>query len=202
MRELAGEACIDWEDSPSDKQQIMCSRSFGRPVTELRDLQQAIAVFVTRAAEKLRGQHSYTDAVQVFICTSPFRDGPKRTGNTVVRLKSTNDTNALIGAVTNGLRSIYRPGFQYAKAGVCLLDIQQSFVSKSQLSLFDCEDAAPKKQREELMCVVDKLNGRYGRATVVAANALSVEDAPWQMRQERMTPAYTTDWAQVVEIWR
>tara|TARA_A100000171_G_C2132117_1_gene147469 strand:+ start:396 stop:554 length:159 start_codon:yes stop_codon:yes gene_type:complete len=52
------------------------------------------------------------------------------------------------------------------------------------------------------MSAVDKLNDRYGRFTLVAASALAEHNAPWKMRQERMTPAYTTDWNQLVEIWR
>src|SRR5690606_35374579 len=55
-RELPGEPCLEWEEVPADKQQIMCSRSFGPPVLSLEDLEQAISTFVSRAAEKLRSQ--------------------------------------------------------------------------------------------------------------------------------------------------
>lgn len=201
-RELAGDPCIAWEDAPSEKQQIMCSRSFGQPVTALYDLQQAIAVFVSRAAEKLRGQDSLTSAVQVFIRTSPFREGPKYAGSIVVRVEQTCNTNALISAVSKGLRAIYRPGFKYAKAGVCLLDIQSASQAAGQLGLFDCPSSTSGLVRNKLMSVMDSLNDRYGRATVLTAQALAQDDAPWRMKQERMTPAYTTDWNQVVEIWR
>lgn len=203
VSELAGQACIPWEDSPPDKQQIMCSRSFGAPVTALADLQQAVAVFVSRAAEKLRGQDSTTAAVQVFIRTSPFRDTPQHSGSTVIRIERTNNTAALISVVSNGLRRIYRPGFPYAKAGVCLIDIEGQERTAAQLSLFDCATAASRGAScDGLMSVLDKLNERYGKATVLAAKALADKDAPWQMRQERMTPAYTTRWNEIVEIWR
>lgn len=65
-RELSGESCIDWEDTPPPKQQIMCSRSVGRPVRDIEGLTQALSLFTSRAAEKLRAQDSMTTAVHVF----------------------------------------------------------------------------------------------------------------------------------------
>lgn len=200
--ELAGTPCISLEDTPPNKQQIMVSRSFGQPVNTLDDLHQALAVFTTRAARKLRAQHSVASAVLIFIRTSPFRDAPQYSGSTVVRLKQTDDTAALLAAVANGLRSIYRSGFRYNKAGVCLLDVTAKVVATKQLSLFECSDVSVPVSKGSLMAVVDSLNERYGRTTVVPADALAQHDSPWQMRQERMTPAYTTDWDQIVDIWR
>lgn len=202
VSELAGQACIPWEDSPPDKQQIMCSRSFGAPVTTLADLQQAVAVFVSRAAEKLRRQASTAGAVQVFIRTSPFRETPQYSGSTVVQIERTSSTAVFIHAVTNGLRKIYRPKFAYAKAGVCLLDIEAQSTTTAQLGLFDEIQAAAKSPCSALMSVMDELNERYGRSTVLAAKALAEPAAPWQMRQERRTPAYTTDWNQIIQVWR
>lgn len=201
-RELAGESCIEWEDEPADKQQIMCSRSFGKPVLALVDLQQALSVFVSRAAQKLRAQASYAEAIHVFIRTSPFRDGPKYTGSTVIRVVRTDDTTVLINAVKRALQKIYRSGYAYAKAGVCLLEISQRSQAESQLGLFDQPVQACQAPREELMHVMDRLNQRFGRFTVVAADALVQSESPWQMRQERKTPAYTTRWEDLVEIWR
>lgn len=201
-KELCGQACIDWEDSPVSKQQIMCSRSFGQPVTELSDLQQALSVFVTRVTEKLRLQQSLTGAVQVFIRTSPFREGPKHTGHTVIRCEPTNDTAKLNSLVLDGLTRIYRPGFAYAKAGVCLLDICDAVTLSEQMSLFESSAGTAVADRSRLMSVVDSVNARYGRFTLTTASALTCSTAPWQMRQARMTPAYTTCWDDIVQVWR
>jgi DNA polymerase V len=73
VRELNGTPCIEFEDEPPAKQQIACTRSFGHPVTELTDLQQAVTEFACRAAEKLRKQKGHAAQVLVFIRTSPFR---------------------------------------------------------------------------------------------------------------------------------
>ncbi len=202
VRELVGESYIGWEDEPADKQQIMCSRSFGKPVADLIDLHQALAVFVSRAAEKLRSQASLTEAIHVFILTSPFREGPKYTGSTIVKVAPTDDTAALIGAVSQALRQIFRPGYVYAKAGVCLLEIEQRAQVESQLGLFDPQEPTYEIPKTDLMQIMDQLNQRFGRFTVVAGDALEQGDAPWQMRQERKTPAYTTCWDDIVEIWR
>lgn len=197
-RELAGQSCIDWDDAPASKKQIMCSRSFGHPVLHRQDLNQALSVFVARAAEKLRREASFTPAMLVFIRTSPFRVDPQYSGSIVVHLnRPTDDTAALLTATTTGLYKIYKPGFKYAKAGVCLMDLTSAQKAHAQGDLF-----TPPPPDNKLMDVMDTLNQRYGKATVLAASTLSEPDAVWQMRQERMTPAYTTDWTQVVDVWR
>lgn len=202
VAELAGVACIPWEDSPPEKQQIICSRSFGAPVEALADLQHALATFMTRASEKLRSQHSLAGAAQVFIRTSHFRQGPQHSGSVVTRLHPTDNTSELIHAALGGLGRIYKPGYAYAKAGVCLLDIEPAQPAHHQLGLFSGQGRKEYASRSNLMTVMDKINHRYGRSTVVAASALASLEAPWRMRQERMTPAYTTDWNDIVQIWR
>ena len=71
VRELQGMSCIDLDDQPSPKKDIACTRSFGEPVTELQDLEQAACTFSCMAAQKLRKQASCTMHVLVFIHTSP-----------------------------------------------------------------------------------------------------------------------------------
>jgi DNA polymerase V len=73
VRELQGTPCIDLEHAPAPKQEIACTRSFGHPVTDLADLAEAVTEFASRAAQKLRGQHSLAGQVLCFIRTSPFR---------------------------------------------------------------------------------------------------------------------------------
>ena len=108
-------------------QSLQSTRSFGRPITELRDLIEAVSDFSCRAAEKLRRQNGVAGQVMVFIRTSPFRKTPQYSRSMVVPLRSpTSDTPALATAAAHALRMIYRPGFVYAKAGVMLLDLAPS----------------------------------------------------------------------------
>ena len=91
-----------------------------------------------------------------------------------------------------GLKAIYKPGFQYAKAGVMLLDLSSSAVEQIELDLGEPQS---ERDRNRLMLALDAVNDRWGRGTVKIGSA-KFGKAPkdWTMKQERRTPAYTTDW--------
>lgn len=195
VRELRGMPCVDLDDAPLPKKQIACTRSFGRPITDLAPLIEAVSEFATRAAEKLRRQSSLASQVLVFSHTSPFRPGPRFSKSTVVPLRRpTADTAHLVHAAALGIRQIYQPGFQLIKAGVMLLDLVDESNEQWELDL----EAEELKDRSSLMQALDVLNGRYGKGTVHMASA-GVDDArrAWGMRQERRTPQYTTRWDEV-----
>lgn len=81
VRELNGESCISLEETPSPKQQIICSRSFGERVTTYEALRQAICQHAERAAEKLRGERQFCRHIAVFVKTSPFAVNEAYYGN-------------------------------------------------------------------------------------------------------------------------
>lgn len=200
-QELCGEPAFGWEDAPPPKQQIMSTRSFGRPVRDLAGLEQAVSLFTSRAAEKLRQQGSHAGAVQVYIRTSRFSAGPFHADSAVAPLPApTDSTPALLRAALSGLRSVFRPGFDYAKAGVCLLDVRPAAPAAMQGELFAPDDAGCAGKSARAMAVVDQLNQRFGRRVVQAASALHAADARWLMRQAHRSPSYTTLWDEVVEV--
>jgi DNA polymerase V len=127
LRELRGTPCHEVDDAPQPNQQIMCSRSFGAPVTDLPTLIEVVSQFATQVARKLREQGSLAGAVQVFIATSPYRrqDRQHAPSTTLPLIHPTSDTRVLISAVVHALRSIFRPGHHYVKAGVMLVDLRQ-----------------------------------------------------------------------------
>jgi len=194
VRELQGLACIALELAPARKREIACTRSFGHPVTHLADLGEAVTEFASRAAHKVRQQGSLAGQVLVFIRTSPFRQQAQYSRSISMPLRRPSaDTGVLVAAALRGLRAIYRPGYELARAGVMLLELQPSTVLQGELELQQ-ESAAP--QRARLMTAIDDLNQRYGRSTVVMASAgLAGDRRVWTMKQERRTPAYTTCWA-------
>jgi len=207
VRELQGVPCIELDDEPAPKQQIMCSRSFGEAVTRGRDLAEALTEFTSRAAVKLRAQQGAAGAVHVFIRTSPFRkDDPQYANSVTVPLvQPTADTASLVHSALRGLRQIYRPGFRYAKAGVMLVDLQPQEVAQA---AFDFDGPAlgasrtssePKAaDRVKLMTAFDAVNQRFGRGSLQLAGAGGVNKKKgWGMRQERRTPCYTTSWAEL-----
>lgn len=202
VRELQGTPCIGFEDSPPAKQEIACTRSFGRPVTELEPLIEAVSEFASRAAVKLRHQHSHAGAVLCFVRTSPFRPDAQYSRSMVVPLlRPTADTTLIAQAAIQGLQRIYKPGFNYAKAGVMLLELQPDTRVQGELDLGGQEKE--QEDRSVLMSTLDRVNERYGRGTVQLASAgikgdrkVSKKDdmRTWSMRQERRTPQYTTRW--------
>lgn len=191
-RELHGVSCMALEDAPPPKKEIASTRSFGKPVQDLAALSEAVTEFSTRAAEKLRGQHSLANSVMVFIRTSPFRkhDMQYSRSYTVPLRWATADTGHLVAAALQGLKAIYKEGFNYAKAGVHLLELQPDTVEQHVLDLGDDHE-----DRSSLMTVLDNLNSRYGKGTIHVGSAGTQGDKrSWSMKQERRTPAYTTKW--------
>ena len=201
VRELQGQACIAFEDAPAAKKEIACTRSFGAPVTELRDLVEAVSEFAGRATEKLRRQHSHASQVLVFIHTSAFRSNDKQYSNTVTvpLRRPTSDSTTITVAAVRGLQAIYRPGYRFAKAGVMLQDLQDAGVEQGELDLIDTqEDESGRGNRGALMGAMDGINARYGRGAVALGSVgLAGDRRIWTMRQELKTPNYTTNWADV-----
>jgi DNA polymerase V len=199
IKELQGLACIDLEEQPGPKKEIACTRSFGQAVVSLEPLIEAVSEFASRAAEKLRRQRSQAGQVLVFIRTSPFRAGPQYSQSiTLPLLRPSADTSTLVQTAIMGLQCIYRAGFALAKAGVMLLDLRDEGFEQGEL---DLQEALPlyasrAQHPQALMQALDHLNQRYGRGTLMlASSGASTKKKIWSMRQERLTPRYTTAWA-------
>ena len=127
------------------------------------------------------------------IRTSPFRREAQFSQSIITPLRCPSaDTGVIVAAALRSLRAIYRPGYQLAKAGVMLLELQPNTVLQAELDLQ--RDEAP--DRSGLMAAMDDLNQRYGRGTVqMASSGLGGDRRAWAMKQERRTPGYTTCWA-------
>ena len=196
VRELQGMPCIELDDAPGPKQQIACTRSFGKPMHELRPLIEAVTEFAGRAAEKLRKQHSLATELLVFMHTSPHRPEAQCSRSVVVPLRRpTDDTLALAQAAADGMRYMYVPGFRFIKAGVMLMDLQPAGILQRELDLEPVarEDKSTPRDRSRLMTAMDAINGRYGKGTVhSAATGQAGPKREWGMKQERRTPQYTT----------
>jgi DNA polymerase V len=194
VAELNGESCLDLEEMAPAKKQIMSSRSFGRPVFALDELAESVASYMSRAAEKLRRQHSLAGAVQVYVRTNPFKERqPQYSQGMILPLPDpTDDTRQLVSAAITVLRRLYKPGFAYAKTGVMLTEIIAA--DQRMPGLFD--DTASLSRNKNLMLAVDSINQAYGRGAIrLAAEGLS---QPWKMRAGRRSPAFTTRLSDVV----
>lgn len=189
VRELRGVSCMDLEEVAPDKQQIMCSRSFGQYVYDRDQLEEVVASYVARAAEKLRKQASLAGALMVFIRTNPFnpKEPQYQRSMTIPLPEATADTRVMVNWALKVLRRIYRPGFGYQKAGVMLSELRPK--AMAQASLFVDPDT---DRGHRLMATLDVINQRWGRGTL--RSAAEGMEKPWQMKRQRLSPSYTTDW--------
>jgi DNA polymerase V len=204
LLELRGTSCLDLDDAPASRQQILVSRSFGKSVTEVAGIVEAVSEFASRASEKLRAQDSVAGAVNVFFLTSPFRPNDRQhsVSVTVPLVRPTSDSRILITAAVEAVKREFRAGFNYSKAGAMLLDLQPASQVQGELDLFSVAKApephGKDKGRPALMEAMDALNLRFGRDSVrlgsatLASNGAEVRS--WSTKQERRTPRYTTRW--------
>ncbi len=187
--ELRGISCLALDDIAVSKQQIMSSRSFGKPVETIEELRESVASYLSRAAEKLRKQQSVSAAVYVFIQTNRFnKDEQYNAGITVPMHEPTDDTLTLTAAALAGLDRIYRAGFRYKKAGVMLTLLSDK--QARQASIFD--NLVVTQRSTQLMHALDMINRDYGHGTVRAG--VSGFTQRWAMRNENRSPRYTTRW--------
>ena len=204
LLELRGTPCMDVDHEPAPQQQMMCSRSFGTPVTDLAGLIEVASQFATRVAEKARQQQAAAGAVHVFVCTSPFRrhDRQHSPSLTVPLVRPSADTRVIVATAVQAMRQMARPGFNYAKAGVMLLDLQPQGQRQGELDLFDGRDAAPAAAGtgpSRLMGALDGINQRFGLGAVSVASAHQGSGPSRHAgRQQRRSPRYTTRLDEIV----
>ncbi|HEA26201.1 MAG TPA: Y-family DNA polymerase [Ectothiorhodospiraceae bacterium] len=195
--ELNGIARIQFDEVIANKQQIISSRSFGTPVTDLQAMQEAVATYTARAALKLRKQHTQCMQVGVMITTNTFKaNEPQYSNWKYIQLRyPSSSTHELIHLAKEALRSIYKEGYQYKKAMVVLSDIREH--SQIQTDLFNPQPRDTQKDKR-LMTAVDTINGYMGKRTVqFAAEGIHNSEqakADWQMNRNRLSPRATTRW--------
>ena len=196
VRELRGESCLEMVDVTPAKQQIISSRSFGRYVTDIKELEEAVSTYMSRAAEKLRRQHLVAATAYVYIRTNPHKEGePQYSPGMMVALpQATNDTRELVDAVLVCLRRIYREEFRYQKAGVMLSDITPDNIYQS--DLFTVRSTSPRDTA--LMSTIDQINLRMGKSAIKLAS--DGVGQSWKMKNGNKSPAYTTQWDELPTV--
>ena len=188
VSEFRGHSCLALEECPPPKQGITSSQAFGRPVSTLAEMEEAVSSYVSRAAEKLRGEGLAATVLTVFVMTNAFTEEPQYRNSVTCSLPvGTDTTSELIRAALRGLRHIYRDGYRYKKAGVMVTALVPA--SQAQPDLFDQQDRPKSKH---LMAALDAVNERWGAGSLqYAASGLT---KAWKMQSHRRSPAYTTNW--------
>jgi DNA polymerase V len=196
--ELRGIACLPIETKARPKKAIMSAKSFGRPLEHLEELEQAVATYAARAAEKLRKQGSVAAHISVFLHTNQFQPDQPQYANSASRtiLFPTAFTPALISHALALLRGIYQQGYKYKKAGVLLTRIRpQERIQGDLVGEFSLDQY---EKQARLMQAVDVINMVWGNDTLFfGAQGLT---RTWQMRQKRRPPRSTTRWNELLSV--
>lgn len=195
VAELNGVACMALDECTPARQQIICSRSFGRNVVLLLELEQAVIAYTSRAAEKLRRQQSLASCVQVYIRTNPhqIKEPQYQSGLTVPLVEPTDDTRILCHATLAGLRQIHRAGYAYQKAGITLSGI----IKERPGTLF--EDVAATGKSAALMTAMDAINRRMGSGTMKLLGEGITKR--WAMKRENVSNRYTTELSELAVVY-
>jgi len=190
--ELNGIPCM--EMNPVEKKQsITTTRSFEKAYKSLDELRERITTFAASSAESLRKQNSLCRSLMVFIETNRFGEPFEQySNNLMVKLPfATSSTIEIVQSAVQGLQKIFKEGYHYKRAGVVLMD----FISETNLqpSLFFNSDP----RHLSLMQTVDKLNNKFGTHVLKLA---SQDMRTWKMKQEHLSPAYTTNLNDVIRV--
>ena len=190
--ELAGECCIELEETPARKQ-ILVSRSFRPKVTDYNLLHSFLAGYISRAAEKLRGQGSVAKNMTLFISSGSHAEHRHSNSISINLSQYTADTATLIRAGGWGLKRLYQPGYTYYKAGLMLNDLIPE--KNQQYPMF--APAVYDDDARKRMQLMDAINKRFGPATLRSSRE---PERRWQMFQKHLSPAYTTRWDELLRV--
>ncbi|MYL84773.1 DUF4113 domain-containing protein [Desulfovibrio aerotolerans] len=194
LLELRGVPCIELETAVAAPKSVVASRSFGQPVLAVADLREALAVYVTRATERLRRRGMVASGVTVWVQTNTFIAGEPQYANSAFAAlpAATSHTGQILASALAVLERLFRPGYRYKKTGVMLSGLEPAGCRQGSL-LAPAPDADPKAAR--LMAVLDKTNARWGRdALRLAAGGIG---QPWKMKQAARSPRYSTCWQEL-----
>ncbi len=184
--ELFGEVCLPIKTSPPPKKETRISRSFSRPISQLSELQEAIATYTVRGSEKLRQQNQVAGSITVFASSNPFRESSYNNSATGLLTTPSNDTNTLIKVAMKLTKEIFRPRSKFTKAGVVMNKLQ---TTKYQQNYF-LTTYKKHKNNEQLMATIDRINNTYGTDTI--RWAVCGKNPTWSTNQNQLSQSSTT----------
>jgi DNA polymerase V len=193
--ELRGKSCLDLDMIIAPKKGIVSSKSFGRPISSLQEMEEAVASYTTTAVKKLRKQGSVASLISVFVSTNRFKETPQYNNNASFRFNNpTASTPDFIEVALKILKRIYRKGFLYKKAGVMITDI----TSEDNVPYDIFTPIYLDTPQKDIMTIMDKINRTYGENTLFYGS-LGVKKK-WQMRRNLLSPRYTTSWKDIPKV--
>lgn len=192
-KDLLGIPTLDL-DEIANKKSIATTRTFETNYKNFELIRERIVTFAVICSEKLRQQNSTAAILTVFLLTNTYRqDLPQYYRNIVVHLPyPTNSAIELSKFAANALQKIFVDGYEYKKAGVIVSKIASE--NPRQLSIFDNSD--PRHQK--LMQTIDNINKSVGKYSIKLAS--QDLNRTWKMRQEKLSPRYTTKLDDIIKV--
>lgn len=195
--ELNGKESVE-EERDEARQSICTSRSFAETITDIQELSARVSDFAAKCAEKLRQDGTAAYCINTFLYTNRFReDKPQDFPDATIRLDMpASSTQEVVSAALKALRLIWKPGFEYKKAGVVVFDIVNR--DERQLTLFET-DSAKKEKQDVLSQVMDNVNVSSGQNVLRVATQRPGHYADG-IRREHASRLFSTDWDSIIEI--
>ena len=194
--ELEGKSVLDLEPLPEQKKSIATTRSFPKQISDFDLLRERIVTFASVCAEKLRKQNSccHTIIVMLVIDKHSVKSSQYYFNMAVTLPYASNSTLTISNAAIEMLKKLHKgnEGIRFKKAGVVVTELIDE--DKKQFQLFEEEN--PKHLA--LMKVMDQLNNKLGNRKVkLASQNLKLT---WDMNQNHLSPKYTTNFSQILEV--
>lgn len=195
--ELNGKESVE-EERDEARQSICTSRSFAETITDIQELSARVSDFAAKCAEKLRHDGTAAYCINTFLYTNRFReDKPQDFPDATIRLDMpASSTQEVVSAALKALKLIWKPGFEYKKAGVIVFDIVNR--DERQLTLFET-DSAKKEKQDVLSQVMDNVNVSSGQNVLRVATQRPGHYADG-IRREHASRLFSTDWDSIIEI--
>ena len=195
--ELNGKESVE-EEREEARQSICTSRSFAETITDIQELSARVSDFAAKCAEKLRHDGTAAYCINTFLYTNRFReDKPQDFPDATIRLDMpASSTQEVVSAALKALKLIWKPGFEYKKAGVVVFDIVNR--DERQLTLFET-DSAKKEKQDVLSQVMDNVNVSSGQNVLRVATQRPGHYADG-IRREHASRLFSTDWDSIIEI--
>lgn len=184
INELQGISCIEIEDTPPSKKQIIKSCSFGAKVTELDDLKEAIAMHAQEACKRLRDEESLCGCLLVFVQSSPFDESAPFYNKSITGAFSEPTDSALdfVKAAVKMVSDIYKEGIKYKKCGVVLTGLEPKTGHTYDL-LTDFEMI---EKKEQLMKALDNVHTKFGKKKL-GVGPCYIPGRTWTMSRDKLT---------------
>lgn len=191
--ELGGVSCLSLEEIAPPRKGMTVSRSFGQAVTSYHELRQALMVFTSRLAEKLRAEGSKASELTVFVSSGfPAPGRPRYTKSRQLKIPPTSNTFLLQKTISIILPELYHRGVDFRKAGVMASNLTPEHDIPRDLFNTDPITEQADKRSEKLSQAMDSLNARFGRGTIKTLATVAGEEI-YRPRANMLSHRYTTN---------